>query len=60
MGGRAQNTAAGMSASDIPALILMLASIGLSIWGFVEIACLKGTTGPNTYGPDPLPAAAAA
>jgi uncharacterized membrane protein YhaH (DUF805 family) len=52
--------AAGMSAGDIPALILMVASFGISVWGFVEIACLKGTTGPNSYGPDPLPAEAVA
>ena len=24
------------------------------IWGFVEMACLKGTNGPNRFGPDPL------
>jgi hypothetical protein len=24
------------------------------IWGFVEMACLKGTSGPNRFGPDPL------
>ena len=33
----------------IPFLILLLAS-------FVELACLKGTAGPNQYGPDPLAA----
>jgi uncharacterized membrane protein YhaH (DUF805 family) len=31
-----------------------LASFVIWIWGFVEIGCLKGTTGPNDYGPDPL------
>ncbi len=33
-----------------------LAGAAIAIWGFVEIACLKGTTGPNDYGPDPIPA----
>jgi len=33
---------------------LTLASFALTIWGFVEIGCLRGTTGSNTYGPDPL------
>jgi uncharacterized membrane protein YhaH (DUF805 family) len=33
---------------------LALASFALTIWGFVEIGCLRGTTGSNTYGPDPL------
>ena len=31
-----------------------LASFALTIWGFVEIGCLRGTAGSNTYGPDPL------
>ena len=26
----------------------------LSIWGFVEMYCLKGTAGTNRFGPDPL------
>jgi uncharacterized membrane protein YhaH (DUF805 family) len=34
--------------------ILALASFALMIWGFVEIGCLRGTAGSNTYGPDPL------
>jgi uncharacterized membrane protein YhaH (DUF805 family) len=33
---------------------LALASFALTIWGFVEIGCLRGTAGSNTYGPDPL------
>jgi uncharacterized membrane protein YhaH (DUF805 family) len=37
-------------------LIATLAGAAISIWGFVEIGCLRGTTGPNGYGPDPLPA----
>ncbi|HTR87608.1 MAG TPA: DUF805 domain-containing protein [Reyranella sp.] len=28
----------------------------LNIWYIVEVGFLKGTTGPNTYGPDPLAA----
>jgi uncharacterized membrane protein YhaH (DUF805 family) len=33
-----------------------LAALGLpfSIWGFVVMGCLKGTTGPNKFGDDPL------
>jgi uncharacterized membrane protein YhaH (DUF805 family) len=26
----------------------------LSVWGFVEMYCLKGTAGTNRFGPDPL------
>lgn len=38
------------------ALILVVASGLLSLWAFVELGCLRGTTGPNRYGPDPLTA----
>ena len=34
--------------------ILALPGFALSIWGFVEIGCLPGTGGSNSYGPDPL------
>jgi uncharacterized membrane protein YhaH (DUF805 family) len=33
---------------------LALAAFALTIWGFVEIGLLRGTAGPNKYGPDPL------
>jgi uncharacterized membrane protein YhaH (DUF805 family) len=31
-----------------------LASLAISIWAIVELGCLRGTPGPNPYGPDPL------
>jgi uncharacterized membrane protein YhaH (DUF805 family) len=34
--------------------VLALAGFVLSIWGFVEIGCLRGTAGPNNYGSNPL------
>ncbi len=34
--------------------VLALAGFALTIWGFVEIGCLRGAAGPNSYGPDPL------
>lgn len=34
--------------------ILALAGFAFTIWGFIEIGCLCGTAGSNTYGPDPL------
>ena len=34
----------------IPGLI----GFGISIWGLVELGFLRGTTGQNSYGPDPL------
>lgn len=30
------------------------AAAAVTVWAFVEIFCLKGTRGPNRYGPDPL------
>jgi uncharacterized membrane protein YhaH (DUF805 family) len=35
-------------------IVLALIGLGISIWAFVEIGCLRGTAGPNRYGPDPL------
>ena len=34
---------------------LSIASVGIFVWAIVELGCLKGTTGPNMYGADPLP-----
>ena len=35
--------------------VLVLIGFGLTIWGFVEIGCLRGTAGTNEYGEDPNP-----
>ena len=40
---------------DIAALVLIL-WLGFFTWMFVDQGCLRGTVGPNQYGPDPLPA----
>jgi uncharacterized membrane protein YhaH (DUF805 family) len=42
------------SAAPVLQYALVLAGFALTIWGFVEIGCLRGTSGSNTYGPDPL------
>ena len=34
--------------------MLSLAAAAIAIWAFVELGCLRGTPGPNQYGPDPL------
>src|SRR6202166_606681 len=34
--------------------ILALARFSLTIWGFVEVGCLRGINGLNTYGSDPV------
>jgi uncharacterized membrane protein YhaH (DUF805 family) len=35
-------------------LFFLLIASGINIWAFVELFCLKGTKGPNEFGPDPL------
>jgi len=35
-------------------MVLALVVGGLCIWAFVELIILKGTRGPNRFGPDPL------
>ncbi len=53
--GQFANTAwRGGAAGMVLHYSLALASFALTIWGFVEIGCLRGTAGPNTFGPDPL------
>jgi uncharacterized membrane protein YhaH (DUF805 family) len=34
--------------------VLELAAFGLTVWGIVEIGCLRGIEGSNRYGPNPL------
>jgi uncharacterized membrane protein YhaH (DUF805 family) len=48
----------GMTMEDslIVAGILGVIAAGIGIWAFIEIGCLRGTVGPNPYGPDPLAA----
>jgi uncharacterized membrane protein YhaH (DUF805 family) len=36
------------------AFLCFAAAGAISIWAFVEFGCLRGTVGPNQYGPDPL------
>jgi uncharacterized membrane protein YhaH (DUF805 family) len=35
------------------AVILSLAAMALTVWGFVELLFIRGTCGPNRFGPDP-------
>src|SRR5215213_8769725 len=43
-----------MEDSIVIASILGLAAFAIGVWAFVELGCLRGTIGPNRYGPDPL------
>jgi uncharacterized membrane protein YhaH (DUF805 family) len=38
-------------------MILNLISFAISIWAIVELGFLRGTAGPNRFGPDPIPGA---
>jgi uncharacterized membrane protein YhaH (DUF805 family) len=45
----------GSTSSGLVAAVLGIAAFAICIWAFVELGCLRGTIGPNQYGPDPLP-----
>ena len=36
-------------ATDSAGSILSLIGFGISIWGLVELGCLRGTAGQNSY-----------
>ncbi len=42
--------------SDAALAAVSFAALALLAWGFVELGLLRGTRGPNQYGPDPLAA----
>ena len=44
----------GGGATEDAASVLNLLSLPFSIWALVELGILKGTSGPNRFGPDPL------
>lgn len=44
------------SGSEAISMLLSLIGLGISVWMIVELGCLRGTVGPNDYGPDPLEA----
>ncbi len=37
-------------------IVLGAVSLAISVWALVELGFLRGTVGPNRYGPDPLAA----
>jgi uncharacterized membrane protein YhaH (DUF805 family) len=45
---------AGNEMGDVGFILLHIISFAISVWAFVELGCLRGTPGPNRYGPDPL------
>jgi uncharacterized membrane protein YhaH (DUF805 family) len=47
-------SSAGNQMDDVAFLILHVVSFAITVWAFVELGCLRGTRGPNRFGPDPL------
>jgi uncharacterized membrane protein YhaH (DUF805 family) len=45
---------AGMVLGGAMNAVLSLVSFVISLWALVELGFLRGTVGPNQYGPDPL------
>ena len=39
----------------VPWWVLVIVGLILSLWAVLELGFLRGTNGPNAYGPDPLP-----
>ena len=51
----AHSATEAVATRTIPISILAgLLSVAIIAWGFVELGCLRGTVGPNRFGPDPL------
>lgn len=49
---------AGEASTDFNLRIAAAVTIGaIWLWAVLELGCLRGTEGPNAYGPDPLPSA---
>jgi uncharacterized membrane protein YhaH (DUF805 family) len=43
-----------LGALGITVILLAMISAIVGLWFFVEFGCLRGTVGPNRYGPDPV------
>jgi len=52
--GWAQYLTDSETASTTTLVAVQFAALALTIWGFVELALLRGTPGANRFGPDPL------
>ncbi len=48
------DTSGTMPPANPVMMILQLVALGLTIWAFVELYCLRGSVGDNRYGADPL------
>jgi len=53
-GGQAEAEIPALGALGVIVIILGVGVLGIDIWFFVEFGCLRGTIGPNRFGPDPI------
>jgi len=47
-------TLASLNGLDSADVFLNILSLAITLWAFVELGFLRGTFGPNRYGPDPM------
>jgi len=47
-------TLASLNVLDSAMVLLNILSLAITLWAFVELGFLRGTFGPNLYGPDPM------
>jgi uncharacterized membrane protein YhaH (DUF805 family) len=47
-------TLASLNALDSAMVFLNILSLAITLWAFVELGFVRGTFGPNRYGPDPM------
>jgi len=43
-----------LGALGVTVILLAMLTSGVVLWFFVEFGCLRGSVGPNRYGPDPI------
>jgi uncharacterized membrane protein YhaH (DUF805 family) len=53
--GLAQYLPDNEAASESALFAIQFAALALAAWGSIELGFLRGTAGPNRFGPDPLP-----
>ena len=39
---------------NVAGSLIRLITVAVGIWFFIEFGCMRGTVGPNRYGPDPV------
>jgi uncharacterized membrane protein YhaH (DUF805 family) len=53
-GSDAEVPSPSLNFAGVSAIVLGVVLFGVAIWFFVEFGCMRGTIGPNRFGPDPV------